>query len=221
MNEASTMVRVSAAALARIMVGERLALALSKAQLCVGRRVFSPFGGAIAASSLGRTFLEKSLSAVFEELPRSVSEEEWVDLRFSLPESNLAAFETWFGQRQDREWGPAREVLEELIETGVLGESEAFADLVLSREPSYLGMVRRRAESHRPRRVGVITERFAEVFEVRLAPRVEERLMEIAARGEGERTVLLLTEDEIRQEISSLAVNCLDLLPEARERRDE
>lgn len=217
MREVSGMVRVSAAALARIVVGEKLALALSKAQLRVGLRVFSPFGGAIAAFFTGRSFLEGSLGAVFEEAPKLVSGEEQVDLRFSLPEGNLIAFDEWFRQRGDREWGPEREVLEELVETGVLAGNEAVANLVLSEAPSYLGLVRRRAKSHRPGREGVATERYAEVFDVRLAPPVERRLMAVAARKRRERTVLLLTEDKIRLEMPSLAANCVDLLPESRE----
>jgi hypothetical protein len=200
------------------MVGEHLALALSTAQLRVGRRVFSPFGGAIVASYTARSFLENSLGAVFEEEPQLIEGEEWIDLRLSLPEVNLGAFDEWFRQRIDREWGPERELLEELVETGVLAEDEARADLVLSAVPSYLGLVRGRAESRRPGVVGVVTERYAEVFDVRLAPLVEERLMDRAARAETEREVLLVTEEEIRHGAPWLAGNCLDLLPETHDK---
>lgn len=213
-------VRVSAAALAKIEVGDRIALAISKAQLRAGRRVFSPFGGAISVLASGRRFLEEDLGAVFEELPRVLDGRDEVDLRLSLPSGRISDFERWFRTGEDRETGPEREVCEELVETGVI---HAFAHEIgkagSQMRTQFLGLAHHQGESRRPGREGVVTERYAEVFAVQVQPDWEELLLRAAVRPADERTVLLLHEEEIRQRIvdgdATIATNCSDLLPES------
>jgi SMODS-associated NUDIX domain len=148
------MIRLSAAALCRIVIDERYLLGYNKARLQHGKRVLSPIGGAIEVDSAGRESLEK-LGAIFEN-PSSD------DLRLIIAETSLTTFDEWFRSGAHRERTPLRELREELIDE--YGLRLAWIEPRLT-EPT-LNCVY--GTTDRPGVAGQPTLRYIEMFDVAL-----------------------------------------------------
>ena len=193
-------IRVSAANLAKIPLDDKLLVALNKSRLKKGKMVYTPFGGAIEFEPEARAFLN-GLEAEFEK---------GNDLRFTMPEENIAAFENWFMRAQDRELNPYRELREELVEEEQVLDKLGRNDLVTA----YLGTAKERAETDRPGQEGQVTQRFLEVFDVEFQPEYQAKLKDAAY--DTNTRLALVTPEEIEQgktaEGIEVATNCLPFL---------
>ena len=146
----NTLIRVSAANLARIELDGKILVGLNKKRLQAGQKVYTPFGGALEFYESARPFLE-NLGVTFEK---------GNDLRFTILGHKLPLFEEWFYQRVNRESSPYRELREELVD-----EEKVLLNLpenVINLE--YLTTTTERAVSDRPGQEGVITQRYFEVY---------------------------------------------------------
>jgi len=115
-------VRISAAGLIRIKVGDQYMLIHYGRMRPDRPRRYIPVGGAVEYTDKGRQFLQSIGAYNFEgDDPNNPSK----DLRFFLPVKQLDTFEQWFRRRVDREIDPLRELREELVdETGAFSASE-------------------------------------------------------------------------------------------------
>lgn len=150
----TSLMRISAASICRIVIGGRLLLGLNKNSLRRGVRVLTPLGGAIECDADALGTLE-GLGGRFEH---------GRDLRLTLSPDRLAEFEEWFRCRTQRETTPLRELREEL-----LGEYKALVSLtVMSAE--MCGTLVEDGISNRSGSQAGPTRRFLEVFAVTLTP---------------------------------------------------
>lgn len=99
-------IRISCASLASIKHNDLYLVCLNKRQLKVGKKVYTPFGGALEYTDNALDFLN-SINANFEKNK---------DLRFTTSLNNLPNFKIWFDKKIDREVGIDRELVEELVE---------------------------------------------------------------------------------------------------------
>jgi hypothetical protein len=196
----NTLVRVSAASLARIELDGKILVGLNKKRLQAGKKIYTPFGGALEFYEPARPILE-GLGAKFEK---------GMDLRFVFPESNLPMFEKWFDTRNDRETSPYRELREELVD-----EERALPDLpenVLSLE--YITTVTERAVSDRPGQEGIETQRYLEIYKASFNECYSNVLRHTLQ--DPNTHLALVSEDEIRAEVTNsgikIATNCGGLI---------
>jgi len=156
-------IRISAASLARIKMEDKFLLVLNRNRFQKGHRVYTPFGGAIEFTYHARPYLG-DLGVRFEDSSA---------LRFALPEKKLAAFESWFYLRQERETSPFRELREELVqEEGILPEllpNQVTSKLLWAVKPPV-------GPTDRVGQAGVLTQRYLEIFEVTFVPGVHDQL---------------------------------------------
>jgi hypothetical protein len=193
-------VRVSAASLVKIDLDGKYLVGLNKGALKSGKRVYTPFGGALEFFESARFFLE-GIGANFEK---------GNDLRFTIPERNLSAFESWFYAKRDRELSPYRELEEELVK-----EEKIFLEM-----PSYavnlehLGTYRDRSCVGRFKPEGRMTQRYFEVFHANFAPKYIEWLR--LALEKDNTPLMLVSEDEIASGLTSsgleIGSNCIYLV---------
>jgi hypothetical protein len=137
---------------------KRYALLINKNQLDRHeKRVLTPIGGGIAATSIGLEYL-RSIGAVHFE--------KGDDLRFQLPVSSVEQFMKWFTKRVDRECSPIRELEEELVdETGIL-----TMDDLIGMKIRFSGYgVNRGLSTHYSETNPIETLRLAELFTVKLS----------------------------------------------------
>jgi hypothetical protein len=157
-------IRISAANLARIKMEDKYLLVLNRNRLKNGHRVYTPFGGAIEFQYYARPYLG-DLGVRFEDGSA---------LRFALPQTKLAAFESWFYLRQERENTPFRELQEELVrEEGILPEllpNQVTAELLWAVKPPA-------GPTDRVGQEGILTQRYLEIFEVTFVPGVHDQLI--------------------------------------------
>ncbi len=193
-------VRISAANLARIELDDRVLVGLNKKRLNAGKKVYTPFGGALEFYESARPFLV-NLGADFEK---------GNDLRFVITEEKLPEFEKWFYQQSERESSPYRELREELVD-----EERVLPDL--SKDAinlEYLTTTTERAVTDRPGQEGKVTQRFFEIYSVTFKPEYEQMLR--TALAQPDTHLGLVTEKEILSGISDsgieIATNCKPLI---------
>jgi hypothetical protein len=195
--------RISAACLARIELDDKLLVGLNKRRLEAGRRVYTPFGGALEFYDSARLFLD-SLDADYEK---------GNDLRFRISADRWGEFEEWFDRREDRETSPYRELREEFVdEEGVFPEmpGEAYSlDGLVTVKP-------KREATDRPGQEGVMTQRIFEVHNVLFVPDYETMIKSALAKDNTR--LALVTQEEIRsgQTLGGIEVasNCSPLIYE-------
>ena len=95
-------IRISCAALCRIQIDGKFLLEINKNR----GNVLTPIGGALEFEEVGRIFLAR-IEAQFEK---------GMDLRLTIPASNVDSFRAWFERKEYRETSPLRELREELID---------------------------------------------------------------------------------------------------------
>ncbi len=193
-------VRISAVSLARIELDERVLVGLNKKSLEAGKRVYTPFGGALEFYESARPFLV-SLGADFEK---------GNDLRFVISEDRLPEFENWFYQRVERESSPYRELQEELVD-----EERVLPDLPEGAvNLEYLTTVTERAVTGRHGQEGKDTQRFFEIYRATFTPEYEQMLR--TALEQPDTHLGLVTEREILAGVSDsgieIATNCKPLI---------
>jgi hypothetical protein len=198
--ETMTDIRISAANLTRIELDDRVLVGLNKKRLQAGKKVYTPFGGALEFYESARPFLE-NLGADFEK---------GNDLRLVISEDRLPEFENWFYQQTERESSPYRELREELIDE----------ERVLSNLPEdavnleYLRTTTERAVTDRPGQVGKVTQRFFEIYKATFKPEYEQMLRTALARPDSH--LGIVTESEILAGVSDsgieIATNCKPLI---------
>lgn len=108
-------VRISCASLASISIDNKYLLCVNKSQFKRGKKVYTPFGGALEYDKKAIPFL-KNLNVDFERTTP--------DLRLVINEDLVGLFDVWFTKQIDREVGINRELIEELVE-----EENIFDDL--------------------------------------------------------------------------------------------
>ncbi|RLJ07038.1 MAG: hypothetical protein DRP12_02985 [Candidatus Aenigmatarchaeota archaeon] len=156
------MIRISASCLAKIEIDGKYLVGLNKRRFKHGKKVYTPFGGAIEFYESARPFLE-SLGAVFEN---------GNDIRIEIPEEKIPEFERWFYQRKDREISPYRELREELVD-----EEYALPDLPPNAfDFRYLKTVKERHVTDRPGQEGKLTQRYMEIYQIDFEPKYIEIL---------------------------------------------
>jgi len=193
-------IRISAATLTRIELDGRILVALNNKRLLAGKKVYTPFGGALEFHEQAKPFLE-SLNAVFEN---------GNDLRLTIAEDKLPAFEEWFNQKKDRETPPYRELREELVD-----EEKVFSALPENKITlEYIAGKAERAVSDRPGQAGTITQRYFEVFKAKLSPTYELTLKLALAKPDS--PLALVTEQEIlagkSESGTEIGSNCIPLI---------
>jgi len=122
-------VRISAAGLARIKVGDQYLLMKYKKDNPDGSWRYIPIGGALGYMGDTRSILESLGASKFEG-----DEKGEKDLRFALPTEKLEEFESWFNRSVGREIDPMRELREELVEETGIFTPEEFDHLLFSPE---------------------------------------------------------------------------------------
>jgi hypothetical protein len=192
--------RISAASLTRIELDGKILVALNKKRLQAGKRVYTPFGGALEFYEEARSYLQ-SLGVVFEK---------GNDLRFTFSEERLAEFEQWFERKKDREVSPYRELREELVdEEGIFPELPEHAINL-----EYLTTVKKREVTNRPGQEGKLTQRFFEVYRATFKPEYTQMVREALSKPETH--LALVTEKEIKAGKADsgieIATNCLSLV---------
>lgn len=175
-------IRVSAAGVCRIELGDKLLVGLNRDRLTRGRRTLTPIGGVLRAREQAIPYLEK-LGAVFED--------ERGGLRFRLPTGKLLEFDKWFKSRRGREISPARELKEELIVEFAAVPARAW------RKPSFrlLRTTVCTAKSGRTGQHGRMTRYYAEIYSTRLNPSMIRHIRR-RLKAPGSR-LGLVSEDEI------------------------
>jgi hypothetical protein len=194
------MIRISAANLVRITLEDKLLIGLNKKRYEVGKKIYTPFGGALQFHESARMFLE-GLGAAFEKNN---------DLRIRIAHEKLPEFTKWFYQQKQRETSPYRELREELVE-----EENALPDLpekAISLE--YLSTVTEKAVTDRPGQAGKFTQRFFEIYRATFTPDYEQHLR--TSLTQPGTHLGLVTEREINEGISDngieIASNCKPLI---------
>lgn len=108
-------IRISCAALVRILHKDKYFLIKNKNRSSADLQVYAPVGGA----------LEFYKEELLNQFSAKKEKENKNDLRWFLPEEKLAEFREWFKGSQDRETDPRREMTEELaIENRLFKEEE-------------------------------------------------------------------------------------------------
>jgi hypothetical protein len=195
--------RISAACLARVELDDKLLVGLNKKRLEVGRKVYTPFGGALEFYNSARPFLD-SLGVDYEKGD---------DLRFRISADKWTQFEEWFDRRKDREISPYRELREEFVEEELVFPTmpeEAYSlDGLVTVKP-------KREATDRPGQEGVMTQRIFEVHRVLFVPNYESMVREALAKDDTR--LALITQDEIRSGKTlggiEVASNCAPLIYE-------
>jgi len=149
----SDLLRVSCAALCRIMDQGRYLLVLNQQRRRWGRYVLAPVGGALALT-------EPERLAAFGARPEDPAA---ADLRLYLPAGALPGFRAWFHSGQGRERSPFRELYEELVSETRLLPALDPGDVIA--EP--LRTVERREPTDRHSDSGPLTHYFLELYDVR------------------------------------------------------
>jgi len=145
--------RVSCAALCRIVHQGRYLLVLNQQRRRWGRYVLTPVGGAL-------TLTEPERLAAFGARPEDPAA---ADLRLYLPAGALPGFRAWFHSGQGRERSPFRELYEELVsETRLLPALEPDEVSV-----KLLRTIERREPTDRHGAAGPLTHYFLELYDVR------------------------------------------------------
>lgn len=183
-------IRISAATVARIDLDGKLLVGLNKSRLRAGKKVYTPFGGALEFYGPARAFLQ-DIGAVFEK---------GNDLRLEIPERSLTRFTDWFYQRIARETSPFRELKEELVYEEGLLPSLQETDVQLR----YLRTFLEREVTDKPGIEGKLTQRFIEVYEAKFNHEYEQMFR--TALAQQETHLALLTEEEIRSKISKTGI---------------
>ncbi|MEW6578348.1 MAG: hypothetical protein AB1435_04045 [Chloroflexota bacterium] len=147
------LLRVSCAALCRIMHQGRYLLVLNQQRRRRGRYVLAPVGGALALTE------PEHLTAFGARLEDPAA----ADLRLYLPAGALAGFRAWFHSGQGRERSPFRELYEELVSETRLLPALSPGDVIA--EP--LRTVERREPTDRHGDAGPLTHYFLELYDVR------------------------------------------------------
>ncbi len=198
-----TNIRVSCASLARITLDDKFLLGLNHDKLRrKGISVFTPYGGVLAFYEPARPLLA-FLGAIFEKAGSD-------DLRLTLPEENLPAFETWFSARTHRESDPYRELVEEFVEEeGILPDLRR-TNVTLD----YLTTATERVPTNKPGQEGVLTQRYLEIYNTKFIPEYEQLIREDLSQPDTH--LGLLTERELRTGRSDTGIeigtNCLPLI---------
>jgi len=169
-------IRISCAALCRIEIDGKFLLEINKNR----RDVLTPIGGALEFVKNGQNFLS-SIDAQFEK---------GIDLRLTIPASNVDAFRAWFERKEHRETSPLRELREELIDEHQVLPSWS-GDLA---EPIFLRRIEHEEETSRKDRIGALTRYFYEIFEVKLPAELEDACR--VAAGTDSSRLRLLTRQE-------------------------
>ncbi len=178
--------RISGTCFARIRDHHgRYGLLVNQSQLDRGNgRVLSPIGGAFELDVAGKQFLTKLGATDFEQ---------GMDLRCRVPNNQVPAVVEWFRRRIGRETSIMREMLEELVrETGVLVEQ----DLHDTRSRFDLFF---QYEATTPRRdiPERLTTYLIEVFDVRMSPEAQSKLLYHQLLAPEDRWVYFVTKQEI------------------------
>jgi hypothetical protein len=193
-------VRISAANLARIELDDRVLVGLNKKRLKAGKRVYTPFGGALEFYESARPFLV-SLGAEFEK---------GNDLRFVISDKQIPEFENWFYQQIERESSLYRELREELVD-----EERVLPNLPKNAvNLEYLTTTTERAVTDRPGQEGKVTQRFFEIYRATFKPEYEQMLR--TALAQPDTHLGLVTKREILAGVSDsgieVATNCKPLI---------
>ena len=202
----NNLIRVSAAGLCRIGMNNGFLLSLNKSRLAKRIRNFTPFGGAIEFNESAKPFL-KELGVIFEK---------GNDLRFTIPENNLAELEKWFYLRTEREISPFRELQEELVE-----EEKVLPNLPPTAVRSeYLWTIKpARVGTDRPGQEGMITQRYFEIFNIVFTPEVYENINNHLGET-GSRLAVLTAEEILAGKLNigegSIGTNCRYLIEQER-----
>jgi len=155
-------IRISAATLVIIKLDDKYLLALNKTRSKAGIKVFTPLGGNLKFNKSAKLFLV-SLGAEFEQNN---------GLRLSMPKKNLSKFEQWFKKKVQREITPYRELKEELVD-----EIKVFDKLPRHAVKfKFIQTKKERRITDRPGQKGKLTQRYFEIFEVKLIPKYEKIL---------------------------------------------
>ena len=155
------MIRVSAAALAKIEFDNIFLLSINKDRKEAGNIKYTPFGGVLSYEFSIRNFL-LDLGAQFER-------PETHDLRLSLPECNLDKFKEWFYTKSQRETSPFRELYEEFVEEEKVFPRLFKSDVVMD----YLRTAEEREVTDKPGQEGKLTQRYLEIYGVKFSPDYE------------------------------------------------
>lgn len=178
-------VRVSCSSLVRIGLDGKILVVVNHDSAQEGRRVYTPFGGVLAADSEGARYLTERLGCTFEG--------EDTDLRLRVDKQRLRSFEEWFFSYTGRETSPHRELEEELVD-----EENVFVSLP---ESAYtLGSriaVEERKITDKPGQAGQMTQRYFEVWGLRFSEPYAAQVRKHLARPDTQ--LLLATTQEIRQ----------------------
>lgn len=197
-----TDIRISVAGLARIKFEDKFLLGLNKSRLNAGKKIYTPFGGALEFYASVRPFL-LSIEAIFEK---------GNDLRFSLPEHRLSEFEGWFYKRIQREISPYRELREEFVD-----EEKIFSGLSEDKINSeYLITTTEVVVTDKPGQEGRLTKRFFEIYNVTFSEEYKEKI--ITDLKQSDTHLGLLTEKKILSGMSDsgieIAPSCKSLIIE-------
>ena len=174
----SNTIRVSCAGLASINIDGKYLLVQNKKSRSNGVIKYGPLGGALEFLPEGREFLNSINATLERKTP---------DLRFVIDKKFLDEFVEWFYNTDDREKSSKREVFEELvIEENVINSLEE-SDM----RENHLDTIRDRSGG----RIGTISERIFEIYEISFNEEVEQKLKDIASQPDS--TIGLFSKEEI------------------------
>lgn len=187
------MIRISCASLSSIVIDDKYLLCLNKTSLKNGKYVYSPFGGAIEYEPKALEFLN-GINAEFER--------KTPDLRLRVDESDIPAFDMWFEQRKDREFGVDRELFEEIVEE---------ENILTSLTPQDYNTEFIRLHKFTDVNDGVTNYRFFEIFKVDFT---KAKLQELKSKIDNDKLILASLEDIRSGNISDrrIAGSCRSIL---------
>jgi hypothetical protein len=168
---------------------ENFLFVLNKSRLAAGKKVYTPFGGAIKFYESAKSFLD-SLGVVYEKDN---------DLRFTISEDKLPEFEKWFYSRKDREILPYRELVEELVE-----EEKVLPSLPPDAVNfKYLRTITEITITDRPGQEGRATKRYLEIYEASFKPEYQQAIRKALKYNQH---LALVTEREILAGVSDSGI---------------
>jgi len=174
------MVRISCASLSSIVIDDKYLLYLNRSSLKRNSYVYSPFGGAIEYMPKALEFLN-SIDAEFER--------ETPDLRLRVDISQIPAFDMWFTQKIDREFGVDRELFEEMVEEEKILSSLDSWDF----QSEFI-----RLHKFTDVNDGITNYRFFEIFKIQFS---KNKLEELKSKIDGDKLILATEEDITNRKI--------------------
>ena len=182
-------IRVSCAALARIIIDDKYLLCMNKNHAKNGRQVYTPFGGGLQYDNTSLPFLN-SLDVVFER--------DEPDLRFTFATKNLKTFENWFYKRTGRETIIDRELYEEIVEEEKLLNSLNSADYT-SKFINTVVDIQKYDDKYADMKNAHTTHRYFEIYEVNFSDDINKQFIDKCINN----SVALLSKEEIIRGISN------------------